>query len=405
MIELYAGLLGLGLLAIMFLRFSMRSRPLADNPSGVPRREAQREFYRQRSAELLSEHQQGLLDQTQFQELTLELERQLLAETGDDVPTASANGRSYWIPLALLMLPLMFFLYQQLAHRQDLELLAIQAEFQQAESVGAQDWTRIEGRAIAALAQRPDSVEHLLLMTSIMRQQGNFRAAIPYYERLQLLFPGDADALAQLGQAKYMAADRRMSTDVEVLLRRSLAINPLQATALGVLGIDAFSRAQYSEAITHWQQLLNALPPGSRQAELIQSGIEQARQRGGVAAPAVAVVGRALAVDIEIAPSLGPVPQGVLFVVAKAVDGSPMPVAARRIALTEVNWPVQIKLVDADVIRPGKTLADFPELLVSAHISLGGTAIRREGDWVSAAAIMNEKNTDTKARLTISTVY
>ncbi|MGJ8687180.1 MAG: c-type cytochrome biogenesis protein CcmI, partial [Spongiibacteraceae bacterium] len=136
MIELYVGLIGLLLLALLFLRFSLRSQSPGDSVGEVPRREAQREFYRQRSAELLSDHQHGLLDEVQFQELTLELERQLIAEAGDDVSAVSAINRPYWIPVALLILPLVVFLYQQLAHRQDLELLAIQADFQHAESVG-----------------------------------------------------------------------------------------------------------------------------------------------------------------------------------------------------------------------------------------------------------------------------
>mgnify|MGYP003147472567 FL=1 len=200
------------------------------------------------------------------------------------------------------------------------------------------------------------------------------------------LFPEDADILAQLAQARYLAAQRQVDEQTQRLLDKALSINPRQATALGVVGIDAFAAERYADAVTVWQRLLSSLPGDSSEAMVIASGLNEAKKRA-LAAGSLSGV----AVDIDLDAALSAPPQAVLFVVARASDGNPMPVAALRLPLIDgvQSLPQRLYLTDSDVIRQGQVLADFDTLQLSAHISLSGTAMRGEGDLVSSAVSLD----------------
>ena len=88
---------------------------------------------------------------------------------------------------------------------------------------------------------------------------------------------------------------------------------------------------------------------------VISGGIAEAKRLAAAAGNM-----QTLEVNVSVAAELGASPEGVLFVVAKSSDGNPMPVAALRVPLlTQQEWPINLLLTDADVIRQGKQLADF----------------------------------------------
>ena len=377
MMSLYIGLGVLLLLAAILVLLSLRSRQISQNDIQLHRR-AQRDFYRQRQRELRSDLDSGLIDQAQFAELERDLDRQLVTESAPETSSTATRSKRVYLLLVLVLIPLIAVLiYERLGYRQDLVLRELQAEIVR-DGIDDARWQRYQGLVEDILEQRPDSGEHLVMMAMLYRQQGDFAGALPYYQRLEVLFPQDPDILAQLAQARYLLGNRKVDAQTRSLLERALAINPNQGTALGVLGIDAFAGGRYLEALAHWQKLLIQLPAGSPEVGVISGGIAEAKRRA-VAAGNL----RGLEVSVALAPELGAAPSGVLFVVAKSSDGNPMPVAALRVPLlTTQEWPISLLFTDADVIRQGMGLNDFSELSLSAHISRAGTAIRRNGDWV-----------------------
>ena len=46
-------------------------------------------------------------------------------------------------------------------------------------------------------------------------------------------------------------------------------------------GTDAYARAEYAQAVKFWETVLPVLPPGSKDATLVQSEIADARAKGG----------------------------------------------------------------------------------------------------------------------------
>jgi len=361
-------------------------------------RQAQRDFYRQRQRELLNDREMGLISEEQMAELNAELDKQLLEENAEFSARAGiSRGPVLW--LSLLLLPALALpLYDYLGYRLDYRLLDVQQQLFAADQPSEDDLHRFEALVDDILVRRPENAELLMTMASIRRQQGNYAEAVKYYERLLDLFPQDADILAQLAQARYLSANRVIDAQTRSLLERSLAVNPQQGTALGVLGIDAFAAGDYLNAITYWQRLQMGLDPQTGEAMVIAAGLNEAKR---LALETGAIEGLQLSVDI--APALGDFPNGVLFVVVREPSGSPMPVAAVRLPVRAgtAAFPLTVYVTDSDVIRQGATLSDFDSLRVSAHISVKGVAMRSPGDWVSAAATLNGDATSQPVSLLI----
>lgn len=379
MTEFYLAGAALLALAIVIVLLAARSRAASGRDQHLY---AQQRFFHQRLRELQAERDNGQLDEVQLATLERELKRQLVSETDQrpDYREVPSKGR-FSLYLLLILLPLLALgIYSQLGHQADLKLRDLQRQIASGEQLSAGQFQRFEAQLEKALAQRPESPDHLAMMAGLRREAGDFAGAAPYYQRLLALFPNDPDLMAQLAQARYLANDRQLTAPVRSLLDSALALNPQQSTALGVLGIDAFAKGDYANAIGYWQRLLPALPPASAEAAMIRDGLDAAKRR---ALESGELEGIEVAVSVD--ETLGPAPRGVLFVVAKAEDGNPMPVAALRREVNADSWPINMTLTDGDVIRAGKQLDDFETLSLSAHISLAGTAIRQPGDWTSAA--------------------
>lgn len=370
--------------------------PRAAGDDIAQHRHAQRNFYRQRQRELQDDLAMGLINAAQRDELSEELDKQLLEENAEfEAKQDRRRAPLLWL-LVLLLPALAVPLYDRLGYRLDYQLLEAQQQLWSAERPSQQDLQNFESLVQKILSRRPDNAELLMTMASIRRKQGDYAAAADYYQRLQTLFPQDADVLAQLAQARYLAANRQIDETTRSLLERALAVNPQQATALGVLGIDAFAAGNYPEAVEYWQRLQVSLEPSSGEAMVIASGLNEAKRLAIEAGDM-----KGLAIELSLDPALGELSPGVLFVVAREPSGSPMPVAALRIPLGDSPevFPLTVYLTNSDVIRTGVSLDDFPALRLSAHISGAGVAVRRQGDWVAPAQVIDTAEAQQVTRL------
>ncbi|HRO26787.1 MAG TPA: cytochrome c-type biogenesis protein cycH [Luteimonas sp.] len=73
----------------------------------------------------------------------------------------------------------------------------------------------------------------------------------------------------------------------------------------------------------------------------------------------------------------------VVFVIARAAGGPPMPVAVERHTVQDL--PLDIVLDDSDNLMPTASLSSLPDVELVARISASGSANRGEGDLESPA--------------------
>jgi cytochrome c-type biogenesis protein CcmH len=104
--------------------------------------------------------------------------------------------------------------------------------------------------------------------------------------------------------------------------------------------------------------------------------------------PALASTNESLNIDIGLDENMPPPPANtVLFVFVHPAGQRGMPLAVRRIDSPEL--PLSISLTDADALRPGSSLADHPQLDISARLSLSGIANAASGDYQANLATVD----------------
>lgn len=342
---------------------------------------------RARLAELERERRDELLDEATYQQLALEQQRRLLAETAEAPPSGGAAGDKRGIgalAAAALVVPLLAgALYwhlggwsewsiQQLVERSGRELQA-----------GKDNRATLEALAEALerrLARGADQDGRLrFMLAGIDTELGRYDRATEHYRLLQGQFPEDAGVAAQYAQALYLSNGRKLTDEVVALAEQALAREPGQTTALGLLGIGAFERGDYATALQHWRVLLRQLPPDSPSARLIQRGVAQAEQALGPEAKAAAAAGPRLQVAVSLAPELASAAGGgTLFVFARAVGGPPLPLAVAK--LDAAGLPLEVTLDDSMAMAEGMNLSSAKEVEVVARISASGQVRSQPGD-------------------------
>lgn len=376
-----------------------RKRPA---PS-VSQDEVDTAIFRERLAELETEHRQGRIAETQFQQLRAELERTLLVDVpAEDAPEVQKPRRAVMMAaVAALSLPLLALAYyyvssyrgqaenwialQQRLQGAVAEALRQPDEWPQEASRDLPGFTRVlQARLLREGMANPDD---LLLLGKGYLQLHRLPEALAVFGRAYELDPQRPDIMLSYAQAMVLTKDGRLSQEAVTLLHAVLEVSPDHQGAMMLMGLGAFNSGDYRGAIKVWQRLLTMLDPHSEGARLISEGIGRAEKllAGGGENPASPqdrppAAGPRIAVTVDLAPALRDrlSPQDTLFIFAKAASGPPMPLAAVQRPVQD--FPVQVTLDDSQAMLPAMKLSNFQQVVVGARISKAGGATAQPGD-------------------------
>jgi cytochrome c-type biogenesis protein CcmH len=272
--------------------------------------------------------------------------------------------------------------------------------------------------AINALAQRlrnaPDDADGWYTLARSYETLGRYTDAVAAYQQVLRLVPGQPAVLADLADALLSANQGVPDANAVAAVAQSLASQPDQPKALALAGMMALRRGDAAEALAHWQRLQALLPPDSEAARQIQSNIAQARAmangapsaRNTTETAAMNATGGATAgatpQAAPVAPSAAPPagdataarisgqariadalrsqvqPGDTVFILARPVEGSRMPLAILQLRVSDL--PRAFVLDDSSAMSPDATLSRATRVQVEIRISRSGTAAARPGD-------------------------
>ena len=201
-----------------------------------------------------------------------------------------------------------------------------------------------------------------------------------------------AYVIAQAAQDEFLARNRVADQEIINLFQLALDLDPNQVTALGSLGIIAFEASDYVQAADFWTRMLDQLPPESEQARAIQLGIARATERANEEASAKSELGPA---TIEVSVSLSQaIPESManatVFLFAREINGSPRPIVARRLPVTEL--PTTVTLSNEDALMVGFLHSGLTVELI-ARLTVGDAG-GSEGDWMGGPVVLELKATN-----------
>ncbi|MCB1662044.1 MAG: c-type cytochrome biogenesis protein CcmI [Pseudomonadales bacterium] len=379
--------------------------------------------YHSRIAELDSDRQEERIDEAEYQSLKAELERNLLADTQGDQQsfTKSVGGISASVKVLVAVLSLTLVLvsislYWSLGSSQVLvEMEAHQAASDRLARLPATE--RLQ--ALKEMAEKsPERAEIWYALAQGYIQTQRYSEAEDAYNRVLMLVGEDPQVLAEYAQSLFFVENNHLGARGKELAERALAVDPGNDTALGLLGIDAFDREQYADAIRYWRQIL-AGSPHERDAKALQAGIARAEQLlalqtgSKVGLESAEVVERSpsdiktvaeLEVEVVLSEDLQSKtsPQQTVFIFARALNGPPMPLAAVRLQVQDL--PAKVVLNDSMAMTPQAKLSGFDQVEVIARVAFSQTATASAGDLQGKVSPINLSESPTNIKLVIDNV-
>lgn len=359
-------------------------------------------LYEERLAELTAQHAAGTLSDAQLEAGRADAARELLEDTeNSDSPKIAKLGRS--VPLiAAVLVPLVGYgLYMHWGASDKVQMARQFSE--QPRTVG-----EMTAHLEQAVKDQPDSAEAWYFLGRTYMNQERPADAAKAFARVVELAGRQPELLGQWAQAQYFAGDRQWSEQLQALTDEALQADPQELTSLGLLGIAAYEEGRYQDAVRFWEQLVAALPENDPSREAIRGGIERARQQvdggsgnaaAGEAPAAASTQAAALQIQVQLDPKVAETvsPEDSVFVFARAVNGPPVPLAAKR--LTVGDLPATVTLSDADAMVPSLKISSVEQVTVMARVSRTGDATK--GEWMGQSEALKTRGDKNAVRLTI----
>jgi cytochrome c-type biogenesis protein CcmH len=340
------------------------------------------DWFRQREEELQAEGNSTLMQDAQ---------QRLLEDLSGDMSATPSNGPVVrqqsrfrgWLlfPIVAVSSSALYYLLgsaSDVVISEQLSAISQQGTPQQMSAV----IEAIEKRSL----QRPKNLHYLSLLGRYYMGQEDYIRAVATYESLALEVPEDSQVLALAAQAGYLANNRQLSGNGRLQAEQSLAIDPEQRTALGLLGMASFEQGQFSAALNYWQRLLALEPPNSETAQMILGIIERARQQiasseGGSIEPQLnpqPMLG--VTVNVSAPPGNAVADTDTVFVLARGANAdSRMPIAVQR--LTGSQLPFELRLDDSSSMA-GQKISQAELVVVVVQVSPDGKPGEANASWL-----------------------
>lgn len=361
-------------------------------------------LYEEHIAELEAQHANGALSAEQLAEGRLEASRELLDDTDVGRPKQSVNLGNALPLIAALLVPIaglgLYF------HWGASDKVALTLSLAEQPKTAAEMIQRLED----TVRLQPESVDAwYFLGRTYMAEQRPQEAAHAYEKTIELV-GRQPDLLGQLAQALYFANNNQWSAELQALVDEALRLDPNETTSLGLVGIAAFEGQRFQDAIDAWTRLAKGLDPQDPSYAAIQTGIERARAAlanspqaaaSNARSPLDAAADNDYQLEVEVALADALLEQvaatDTVYVFARAENGPPMPIAAKR--LTVADLPVRITLTDADSLLPDLKLSSMARVKLQASVSNTDNAMNAQ--WSSEPIVIDATEEDGKHALLI----
>jgi cytochrome c-type biogenesis protein CcmH len=348
---------------------------------GHRRQQANVAAYQARLAELQADGQSGEYSEQELQRLTLELQRRLLEETEAGNAVAGRTGSRWSYLLFALLVPIAALaLYQQIGADKDWQIASTIQQGRQQIQAG-QDAAVYQHQLVQQLRKRlasdQSNQDYWILLGRTEIDLGEYAAAANSFGQLVQLVPQDAVARAHHAQALYLSSDRQLTTEVKAAADKALELDPQQPTVLGLLGIHYYHQGQWQQAKDYWQRLLTVLEPGSANAQMITGALEELQSKLGTGDRSLASL-PVVKVNVALATELQADADAPVFIYARAIGGSKMPLAIAR--LTVADLPANVLLNDTMAMSSAMKLSSYKEVELIARIAKSGIANAASGD-------------------------
>jgi cytochrome c-type biogenesis protein CcmH len=251
------------------------------------------------------------------------------------------------------------------------------------------------------IAVAPEDPEPRLWLARVYMSEEQFDKAVEALAKLNELVPDQPPVLLQYADALAMRDKGRIGDEARRLIDQALRLEPDNVTGLWLAGVAAEQAGDIDAALASLQAAHTASLATDLPVEEIESQIREIASRHGREPPPLAraeqgsppakteasadnLAASAQEAFIEVEVGLadgvaaGLPPATPVFILARAMEGPPMPLAVKRITLADL--PIRVRLDETLAMSPQLTLASAENVTVIARIALGGQPVAQPGD-------------------------
>jgi cytochrome c-type biogenesis protein CcmH len=367
--------------------------------------------------ELRAQHAAGSLTDEQFNTRRTQLERQILDHLDqtheEHSPAGAASsprrrlGVQTWALLGVFMLVVAFGGYSLTGSPDKINPLpgeysggAAPAAGQEPppHEMGSEQMAALVERLAERMKANPQDAEGWVMLGRSYAAMGRAEDALMALDKAVKLQPEEATILADYADALAVRNGRTLDGEPMQFIERALKADPNHVKALVLAGTAHFNRGDYAGAVRYWDRVAQVGSPDHPLVPVAADGAAEARARGKLpaasaaaapAASALAAVTSASAAapgagsvsgTVTIAPDLlaKVSPDDAVFIVARAAEGSRMPLALLRKQVKDL--PATFTLDDSMAMSPAAKLSGAPKIVVGARVSKTGQAMPQPGD-------------------------
>ena len=381
------------------------------------------ELYREHKAELELSLAGARITASEFNVLLRELDLSLLAEETNTIEAQSEirGGRLLLFSLLPLLVVFSVTWYLHYGASQDVEIAQLASEKYTAEQRVMRGQEIIEARLDilpqllqakleSRLETRPENTQYWYLLARTAMEQAYYDKAQSAYQQILQSEPENTQIMAELAQARFLAAGNRIDPVIDSLITQVLAVDERNTTALGLAGISAFGKTDYLQAVIYWRRAVAVMGSDASGSQALLTGITRAQQLSGNAVLQPSTVGtqqvsgddgniaalKSLSVHVSLADVVEATPEQVVFVYARAWQGGKMPLAIMKLQVADL--PRLVLLDTSMAMAPGMGLDSVDQLQLVARLSMSGGVTPSAGDWQASIGPLrlNDKNSNLK---------
>lgn len=257
------------------------------------------------------------------------------------------------------------------------------------------------------LKDKPDDVEGWSMLARSYSVLGRHADALKAYEKASNLRKDDPTLLADYADSMAVNNNSNLEGEPMKLVERALKLDPKNLKALYLAGTYDFNKKDYAGAVKIWEKLAEVGPPGNVFVAQVESAIAEARNLAGLPPAAKPLDGAPKAnaasgtvsgtVTLSAALAKQAQPEDTVFVFARPVEGSRMPLAILRKQVKDL--PLSFNLNDSMAMSPSTALSSVSKVIVGARISKSGNAMPQPGDLSGQSGAVNVGATDVRIEI------
>lgn len=341
------------------------------------------------------------LTQAEYDNALLELQTALALDL-EQPKSVNSNQQGRWVVwLLILVLPLASIgLYLKLGEYRVIGNPALAAVAPQQNQSQQSDMTLDQMVEVVKerLRNNPDDSRGWFVLGKTMMEKREFDEAVTAFQRtLDLVGDKEAGVLFSLADALSMQKDGIMAGEPEAMIEQGLKIAPQDPTGLWLAGLAAEQRQDYRSAFDYMNALLPLVANDAQSTTEVNRVIVLLQHQDPtlVTATKELVQSRSLKVSVSLDDNLKQQvsSENAVFIYAKAASGPPMPLAVKRLMVSDL--PVTVELSDADAMIPSMKLSSFEEIIIGARVSKSGNPVAQPGDlYIETGSVDSNVFTD-----------